>query len=121
MDQFDTLEKFVSSRFFRGSGPGRIFVPQICWIRDADGALRMNFVGRVESLDADIAFVLGKLNLPAPRQPIRKRNVSRGDHSIVNAELVSGPVVDAIRSRYAEDFEAFGYSPEPDEQLASAD
>jgi len=117
MDGFDTLEQFVTSPFFDRPGPGRIMEPQVRWLCDDEKKNCLTFIGRLERLETDMAAVLTALNLPAVRKPVGRKNESRGGRLETAAELVSGRVVDAIRSRYADDFEFLGYSVEPDDAI----
>lgn len=119
MDEFETLENFVSSQFFWRSGPGRIFEPQAYWVRESNRRCCTNFVGRTESLEADIAIILETLKLTKPDIAMGRRNQSKGVPSIVEAELAAGTIIDAIRLRYAEDFELFGYPTEPEAMLVT--
>lgn len=119
MDKFETLEDFVSSPFFQTPGPGRIIQPQVRWLTDAKARNLMSFTGKLETLEEDISAVTATLGLARTTRPVGRRNVSRGVSEVVTAELASGRVVDAIRRRYAEDFEGLGYDFEPVEAVNS--
>lgn len=114
MDGFDTIDQFVSSEFFRGLGPGGIFRPQIHWLADRKKRLLVDHLCRMESLESDLASVKEKLNVSASLMPADRRNTSGGDFSAIASGLNSGTVVDAIRLRYAEDFEILGYPVQPE-------
>jgi hypothetical protein len=115
MDRFETLEQFVSSSFFQTPGPGQIIRPQVRWLTDTDARSLMTFTGKLETLEADISLVMATLGLASATKSLGKKNVSSGVSAVVTAELTSGRVIDAIRQRYAEDFELLGYDIEPAE------
>jgi hypothetical protein len=121
MESLDTLEKFVGSPIFRGTGPGGIASSQVHWLADKTGAIRVNFIARVERLDADFREIRTRLALPCSGKPLRRANESKGATDPLIAELVSGTVVDAIRTRYASDFQLLGYSTDPEEALDHED
>ncbi|MGD0192664.1 MAG: sulfotransferase family 2 domain-containing protein [Rhizomicrobium sp.] len=117
MDAFDSLESFVSSDLFGRSGPGRIFLPQSSWLTDAAGKLTTDAIIKMESLESDMAVVLKTLGLNRPSRAIPERNQSKANRAPFGAELSKGAVVDAIRQRYANDFEMFNYQMSPDRSL----
>lgn len=117
MDGFESLEDFVTSKFFLGSGPGGIFRPQVRWLSDGEGRLCMDYLCRVESLERDIAHIHDKLTLPSPDSRIEKKNISGGDLSAIESELSSSAVAAAIRERYREDFELLCYDSNPNDAL----
>jgi hypothetical protein len=117
MDTFETFESFATSELIGRSGPGRIFLPQSSWLTDNDGKLATDALIRMESLDADMSLILKRLGLNRPLKMIPERNQSKSNRPTFGAELSKGAVVDAIRERYAEDFEAFDYPLSPDSSL----
>jgi len=117
MDRFETLEHFVTSKFFRRPGPGRIFEPQFRWLIGDDGQTCMDFIGRSETLETDIAHIREKLNLPLPAPPLRRRNVSKTFLAPPEADKITPLVACAILERYADDFRLFGYAPDSDTAL----
>jgi hypothetical protein len=111
MDRFETVDDLVVSRFFRQPGPGGIFEPQTSWLM-LDGQVAVNFLARLETLDADMATIFRRLSLGDQPPPIERRNVSRPVDNDAHS-LLAPAAVDSIRRRYAADFEALGYSPDP--------
>jgi hypothetical protein len=121
MDKFESLEAFVRSGLFRRAGPSGIFEPQARWLLKPNGELSTDYVGRLETLESDVMNVLKALGLPMTGAPVPQQNRSHGIRSPLVSELSLGAVVDAIRLRYAVDFELFNYGLEPDDALAIAD
>jgi hypothetical protein len=117
MEKMDSLEEFVASPIFRSRGPGGIISPQVHWLVDESGANCMDFIVRTETIEHDFRQIKARLGLPEAAAPLLKRNQSKGEAEEFAAELVSGTVVDAIRSRYAADFRLLEYSKEPNEAV----
>jgi hypothetical protein len=117
MEKIGSIEEFVTSPIFRSRGPGGIISPQVHWFADKSGANCMDFIVRTETIEHDFRQVKARLGLPETGRPLLKRNQSKGEAEQFAAELVSGIVVDAIRSRYAADFRLLKYSKEPDEAV----
>ena len=114
MERFDTLQQFVLSDFFRHQGPGRIFQPQTWWLTLNGEGLCIDFLGRYESLDDDLSRVCRKLNLAPPKNPIERKNVSAPPGTDEQTK-VTPVVVDAVRAKYATDFDLLGYPLEPEQ------
>jgi len=121
MDKFESLEPFVRSALFRRAGPSGIFEPQARWLLDSNGELTTDYVGRLESLESDVESILKALGLPMTSAAVPQQNRSHGVRTQLMSELSLGTVVDAIRLRYARDFELFNYSLEPADTFASVD
>jgi hypothetical protein len=117
MQEINTLEEFVCSPIFSGSGPGGIVSPQLHWLTDRSGASCVDFIARVERIDDDFSKIKAQLALPLSGKPLLRRNASKGDAEKLAIELNSGRVVDVIRARYASDFRFLGYSTEPGEAV----
>lgn len=77
---------------------------QLWYLRDSDGNIAVNFVGRFESLDADFAKVCEALRLPRVNLP-KMRGSKRGDYR--------GYYDDCLRKkvarRYEEEVDLFKY------------
>jgi hypothetical protein len=112
MNRFENLEDMVVSGFFRHPGPGGIFEPQTSWLM-LGGRLAVNFLARLETLEVDIAEIFHRLSLGEPVLPIARKNASRATADDEGDALFTPAAVDAIRCRYAADFEMLGYSPDP--------
>ncbi|MBT8098599.1 MAG: sulfotransferase family protein [Gammaproteobacteria bacterium] len=80
-------------------------IPQSEYIRCADTA--MDFVGKFENLDEDIAAVAEILKLPLPQ--LERKNVSATDQ---NEIVPTAADLDLIAQCFAEDFAQFGYRTE---------
>ncbi len=117
MDTFETLEQFVTSRFFRRPGPGGIFEPQSRWLTDEEGDTCLNFIGRYETLDMDMAYIREELKLPAPAPALGRKNVSKGYLSPPASDKLTQKVTCTILERYSDDFRLFSYARCPEEAL----
>lgn len=115
MDELHTLEEFVAAPIFRSAGPGGIISPQMHWITDQAGRRYVDFIARTEKIEDDLLEIRARLQLPPPSKPLLRRNASKGDAGHLIPDLTAGSVVDAIRTRYASDFQFLGYSTDPDE------
>jgi hypothetical protein len=120
MDGFDNFSDFVISDFFRSAGPGGIFRPQTHWLTGAGSRLAVSFVGRTETLEADMAVVRGILGLPDSVHQVTRINESGGEVADIQTELKSGRAIDTIRQRYGADFRLLGYPVDPEAAILDA-
>lgn len=113
---FSTFEEYVLSDCWdQHNGPDDIFRPQIYWLRSSAHTtdLAVDFVGRVESIDEDLKYVIDNV---APRKIAMKelevpiRNASK---RATRQEFNNSLVVRKIIAKYRVDFDLFGYSYEP--------
>ena len=114
--EFASFDDYVSSDFWQNSlGPDEILRPQIHWLRASPTSsdLLVDFVGRVESIAADISTISRTLNLTEEGAPIA--NVPRINESgSKEAGMIWSPdAISRIVERYKQDFDAFGYSKMP--------
>lgn len=78
---------------------------QLDYVADADGNLLVDFVGRVEHLEADLATVCQRLSVdPSTYAPL---NGSQHPHY---STFYSAATRELVRERYARDIEFFGYT-----------
>ena len=80
MDGFASLESFLQSDFFREattkeSIDDRLLRSQVFWLCDAQGRIMCDFVGRVESFEADFEHICSQLGLPLPDPALEPANV----------------------------------------------
>jgi hypothetical protein len=118
MDQFGNLQEFATSDFFAGRGPDRILLPQTRWVMNGRGRPGIDFLGHVETLERDVAEICTRLGLVRPERELLRVNTSSAGPMAV-AVALRGVAVDAIRLRYASDFEYLGYSRDPERMLDS--
>lgn len=135
MDRFQDFEDFVASEFFQSPGPDRILSPQCFWLSNQNGGLLVDRVGRIESLDSDLADICAWVDL-SPAGRLRPVNVSgtaakrdgavsrlarklrqrfhllRGADFSVPLPPVGEITRQTIAERYERDFEAFAYARE---------
>jgi hypothetical protein len=135
MDSFRSFGDFIESDFFDGPGPDRLFKPQSLWLADDDGQLMVDRVVRIEALEKEMRQVYVAIGLPAFKtlkpqnvssrselvgflarhfRPIaRLRSVLTQPHSTNLAKAYAERATQVrVATRYARDFELFGYSPE---------
>jgi hypothetical protein len=80
-------------------------VPQSDFLSDPNGNLQVDFVGKFESLEADMAQVRRTLGLP--EGSLMKINSSRSNSQ--PSDQVSREDQDFLRDRFRNDYELFGY------------
>ena len=86
MDQFPRFADFVRSDFFacgKAEGAGRdsiyrLFGSQVFWLCEDGERPLLDFVGRVERLEADFDHICAGAGLPAPGLRLDRMNVSDG-------------------------------------------
>jgi hypothetical protein len=109
MDDFSTFEQFAVSDLFQASpGPDNMFRPQAFWISAADGFPNISFVGRVEQVEEDLKRILGTCGISADIKDLNRVNASSQKDEW--KFQYNGPQADAVRHRFARDFDMFGYS-----------
>ena len=75
--------------------------PQCCWLEGFD----VDFVGRVESLQRDLAVVMGELGLDAKSEVPQLNSTSHRKHQ----DYYCRESRELVERLYADDFAAFGY------------
>ncbi len=109
---FTSFDDYVLSDIWdESSGPDDIFRPQCHWLRDENpsGQLIVDFVGKVEQIDADLLHclnVIGVRKAATAFSMMPKLNTSE-PHSLDS--LQNKDVVEKIVKKYKVDFEAFSY------------
>ena len=81
------------------------FKPQHFWICDASLNLKVDFVGRFEQMDADVAVVQARLGMPVARLP--KINVTNRPRSAEEAYTAEMRAI--VAQVYQTDFKLFAY------------
>ncbi len=100
LDAHPDFESFV----LRGPEQfGRLRRPQLAYLRTKDR--RADFIGRTESLDADLRTVLSHLGLPPPEVVPRKNAGARHDYR----EHYDDRMRDRVGELFAADIDEFGY------------
>ena len=95
MKQAMTVERFRQRVLVR---------PQIEMLSDVSGKCVMDFIGRYETLQADVERVLKRLELPT--QILPRKNVTVGERT---RGWLDEPLRQTLTDFYRADFEAFGY------------
>jgi hypothetical protein len=110
MDGFPTFESFVTSRFFlQQHGPDDMFRGQCHWLCDADGALLVDHVGRVEALGETIDRLHTHVGAAAAEMTLPRRNASAPADEFLN--MATPLARRLITLKYQRDFATFGYEP----------
>jgi hypothetical protein len=112
MRGFASFDEYVLSGLWeRSHGPDDIFRPQVHWLRAGPKAtgLLVDFVGRVERIDEDLAHILDVIDpLKGRLAPVKAPHLNRSPGA--GAAAFGNPkVIEKIARHYAEDFAAFGY------------
>ena len=100
IDRQTSLYEFL--RLYAGRGALR---PQVYWLKSFDGSIRLNYVGRFETLLADFNQVCNCLNVPAMELPHKIKG--SGEDYRLSYDEASRELVAKI---FREDIETFGYS-----------
>lgn len=81
---------------------------QLQWdyLRDLDGRMLVDFVGRYEDLEADFAEVCRRLGKPGLRLPHRRKATDRKDYR----GYYDDATAEAVARHFHQDIEAFGYT-----------
>ena len=94
--------------FSRSQFRSRVLIrPQTEMLTDASGALAMSYIGRYESLQADLNAVLGHLG--APNAQLSQRNITQNQ----KPRLTGSPqFIEELKEFYEADFRLLGYDPD---------
>lgn len=114
MQQHETFASFVHSQFFEGDGPDRMLKPQRFWLRNEEGNLLTEFVGRVERLNQDLPHVFQRLGVEIHTEKAGRKNQSSEEGEWRKLYDDSSTVARVVE-RYRVDFDLFGYSTVIDE------
>lgn len=78
---------------------------QVSFLRDVDGQLLVDFVGRFENFELSLREILGRIHIPVTTVPHDNKG-KRGRYQ----EYYDSETREMVSSIYAADIEAFGYS-----------
>ena len=93
-----TKQKGKSSRLMRTSN-------QLDWLSDAEGQIRMDFIGRFESLQDDFAHVCSELGLP----PMQLSHINRSQRARDYRRYYDDDTYRAVTNAFKKDIDYFGY------------
>jgi len=79
--------------------------PQCDFVCDSDGELLVDYIGRFEQLDADMAVVYDRIGIP--NNSITHRNKSR--IGLPSKPILTDDDLDFLAKKYEPDFTRFGY------------
>lgn len=91
---------------FKGSLWGHDFGPQVRYLRDLSGNMRMSYLGRFETLQKDADAIFGQLGLQPVTLPMIF-NTSKGCAHY--SETYDEESRDLVAKHFADDIAAFGY------------
>jgi len=97
-----TPEEFIDNPEYAKYWENLIFRPQWKFICDLDGTVKVDFLGRFETLNSDWERLCGVIGLPYVELPW----VRRGDYPQPN---LNDTHLKYLYNRYKKDFEIFGY------------
>lgn len=80
--------------------------PQWQSVCDAQGHLIVDYVGKVESIEADFAHICEKLEVTVPLEVRNASTEQKSSHALTPLALAT------VRERFARDFELLGYTTE---------
>lgn len=108
--------EFLRSEYFAGDGMDRILRPQTFWT-DLPSQRALDFVGSVEAIDADVAYILRHTVQPGKKaadadekSEVQARNRSTENPNELWDLLRQDPEAERlIYERYQSDFERYGY------------
>ncbi len=105
----DFLERLECGALYRGPH----WAPQVSLLpRDRN---RLDFIGRLESIDSDLPALIDKLFGEESLVEVHNWDPHRTGSANKLAHYYDGAAIDRVRALYREDFEAFGYSLEPND------
>jgi len=121
MCAFESFDDFVLSDVMdHTDGPDFIFRPQIYWLRAQNShQLLTSFVGKVETLQADLEQIFMNIDVPRhkiPQEPVGRLNSTGIDNRFTSTNPA---VIQKLVDKYHLDFEHLGYSKKP--QLQSSE
>ena len=105
MRAFVATDSFSSFLRYPGLSNERGMRPQSDFLCDPDGKIIVDFVGRFENLDVDMAKVQDTLGLP--NKSLTRSNTSKENH--YGTPKPSADDLDYLSNLFREDFERFGY------------
>ena len=82
------------------------FRPQHEFVCDASGAVKMDFIGRVESMEQDFAAICARLRMPADID-VHNKSSHAPRHAAYTQDMRA-----IVAALYEPDFSLFGYDPE---------
>jgi len=107
MERARTFAEFLQrcdTEYPDADGAKWIYRNQVDYLRDRDGVLLVDFVGRFEQLQLDFSRVAARLNVVPITLPHVNGTIRRPYASYYSRELR-----ELVAERYAKDIEAFGY------------
>lgn len=106
--------RYANTKLLAHRGGHRHFLPMWELVRDADGRMPLDFVGRFERLATDWPAVCRTLGVPAFELPLENVSGSWGGarRAADWREHYDEESAAIVREVYRDDFERFGYSPE---------
>jgi hypothetical protein len=79
---------------------------QLDYLKDASGKLRMNFIGRFETLTADFENICILLGI---NQPLKLQHIFNSNRSLHYSEFYDDESYTWVKQRFSKDIDCFGY------------
>ena len=111
---FPDFDSYVLSDIWDQShGPDQIFRPQTFWVSlmETEPQPLTNFVGKLETLQADLAQIGSMLGLPEHLK--RLTPILKNESLLPSTLSKNARVIEKIALKYEVDFRAYGYSTDP--------
>lgn len=115
MRSFNSFDEFVDSDYwYETDGPDEIFKPQVHWLRGSPASdnLAVEFIGRVENIEKDIADIfniIGLKKVPNAKSQQTRLNVTTEPDAFKKIEIKTAK---KVYEKYKHDFNLLGYAPD---------
>ena len=86
------------------------YIRMVEWLKDKDGNIAVDFLGRYENLAKDVQAILSALKLPAEEIPVMNSSSDCFKQDAAKMIRSGSYLKDMICTYYKEDFELFNYS-----------
>ena len=104
--EFESFDRFVDNWLNETNiWNGFHFRPQWHYVCDPYPSVKVDFVGRFESFDSDIAFVCDRLNVS--QRVVGHENKTKGE--LTSSKSISSSSIKRLQEVYSRDFELFNY------------
>jgi len=108
-EKYNITEDTSFNEFLRLQAGKGLLRPQTYWLKSLDGSLKLDFIGRFETLQRDFQKVCDDLNIPRFELP----HVLKGSGE-EHVRHYDEEAIDIISRVYSEEIELFEYSFQPD-------
>ena len=107
---FDDFVNFLCSEHGSDMIGERHWISQYALMTDIEDRLLLDYVGKLESLEADWKHICQQIEIPF--SPLERKNNTQQKITKLNPIKYTKDTVEKIKVRYRKDFEIFDYSKE---------